>query len=159
MNHAKHNEPRSDVQQFRDPIIKPTQPLIKQCLQNTYPTYQQMINYLNEHELTFDYHYYYDGKAWLGKGKKMSTGPRGGKKETTLFWLSLFYGYFNITFYIPIYAKEACLKLPLTQATLEVIHDAKVLGKLAVVPITLSIVSDEQRRDVCSLIEFKLSCI
>jgi len=40
-------------------------------------------------------------------------GVRGGQKEVTAFWLSIWDGFFKTTFYIPEKARSEALNLPL----------------------------------------------
>ncbi len=86
-------------QLFRDKNVKPTEQLIAESLGEGYAIYQRFIETLeNEGISLMDWRYYQDGKAWLSKGEYKWTTTRGTNKVKPIFWLSMWEGFFKVSF-------------------------------------------------------------
>ncbi|MDR0967104.1 MAG: DUF3788 domain-containing protein [Myxococcales bacterium] len=79
-----------ETQSLRAPDVFPFEDGLASALSNASNAYQQLIERLFKSELALVWRYDRDGKAWLGKGVS-------GKK--TIFWLSVWAGFFRISLY------------------------------------------------------------
>ena len=100
-------------QLLRDPDIKPSRDVIAKALGEANAAYLTFINELASHDIQLEWRYYNDGKAWLAKGLYKWTGARGGQKENTVFWLSIWDSFFKVTIYFPEKNRGEVLRLPL----------------------------------------------
>ncbi len=142
-------------QLLRNPDIKPTEQVIAECLGAANAAYLNFIERLKEHDIDLEWRYYTDGKAWLGKGLYKWTGARGGLKEVTAFWLSIWGSFFKVTIYIPEKSRLQALDLPLDSETKSMVEDSKQMGKLKLFPLTFDVRSDERFDAIYKLIDFR----
>ena len=148
-------EEMSEQQLLRSPDIEPTGEVIAEALGSANAAYVKLIEGLINHDIEVEWRYYTDGNAWLGKGLYKWTGVRGGKKEVTVFWLSIWNGFFKITFYIPEKVRSEALNLPLDDGVNDMIADSKQMGKLKFFPLTFNLQSNELFYDIYKLVEFR----
>lgn len=142
-------------QLLKNPEIKPTSEVLADCLGKANSAYIKFSEKLKKHDIQLEYRYYTDGNAWLGKGVYRWTGPRGGKKEATVFWLSVWDKFFKVTFYIPEKLRAEVLNLPLDKEVLKTIEDAGQMGKLKFFPLIFDIDSDKLLDTLYILIDYK----
>ncbi len=151
-----------NVQLLRDPDIEPTKDVLAACLGAVNAVYVAFIERLKSHKIELEWRYYTDGNAWLGKGVHRWTGARGGQKEVTAFWLSIWDdpggagGFFKVTFYIPEKARADALNLPLDDETKKMIEVSQPIGKLKFFPLVFDLCSEELFDAVYTLIDFRL---
>ena len=88
-------------QMLRNHDIEPSSDVIAKALRESNNTYIKFINELTSHDIHLEWRYYNDGKAWLAKGLFKWKGVRGGQNEKTVFWLSVWDGFFKVTIYLP----------------------------------------------------------
>jgi len=93
----------------------------------------------------------------MAKGLYMWTGIRGGQKEITVFWLSIWDVFFKVTIYIPEKARADVYSLPLDDEIKQMIRDSEQMGKLKFFPLVFDLYSDEMFGAVFSLIDFRKS--
>jgi len=79
---------------LRDPNVQPSDDVIAEALREATDAYVKFVNELAKHDIQLEWRYYTDGKAWLAKGLYKWTGVRGGQNEKTVFWLSIWDGFF-----------------------------------------------------------------
>jgi hypothetical protein len=144
-----------NMQLLRDPAIVPSSDVISDALKEAYNAYMKFVSELENHDVHMDWRYYTDGKAWLAKGLHHWIGVRGGQKETTIFWLSIWDGFFKVTFFISEKVRVNALALPLDNVVKQMITDSKQMGKLKFFPLVFDVCSDERFEDICSLVNFK----
>lgn len=145
----------TNEQLLRDPDIQPTSDVIKNALGDANNAYIRFIDELANHNIDLEWRYYYDGKAWLSKGLYMYKGARGGQKVNTIFWLSVWNGYFKVTVFVPQISRDDVLSLPLSNAVKQIAAASKQMGKLKFFPVVIDFYSDEMLKDVFTLVEFK----
>jgi hypothetical protein len=104
-----------------------------------------------------EWSYYNDGKAWLAKGLFKWTGIRGGKNEKTVFWISIWDGFFKVTMYFPEKARVDVLSLPLDKELKLAIEVSQQMGKLKYFPIIFDLYSDEMFEAVFLLADLSKS--
>ena len=145
------------VQLLRDPDIQPSIDVISKALGGAYDTYTKFANELSNLDIQISWGYYNDGKAWLAKGLHKWTGIRGGQNETTVFWLSIWDGFFKVTFYVPEKSRSDIYNLQLGDDVNLMVADSNQMGKLKYFPITFDLDSDEMLKTVFLLADFKKS--
>ncbi len=144
-------------QLLRDSMVEPTSDVIAAGLGPANSAYAQFVDGLTTHDTQINWRYYNDGKAWLGKALYQWTTSRGTQKETTVFWLSIWDGFFKVTFYLPEKARVEALTLPLDESTKEMILNAKQMGKLKFFPLTFDLCSDVLFDEIFALVDYKKS--
>jgi hypothetical protein len=144
-------------QLLRNPNMQPTDDVIAKALGESNNAYIKFINEIANHDIQIDWRYYNDGKAWLAKGLFKWTGIRGGQKETTVFWLSIWDGFFKVTIYIPKKARADVLSLPLDSEVKLMIEATQQMGKLKYFPIVFDLCSDEMFEAVFLLADYRKS--
>ena len=148
---------KSTEQLLRNPDIEPSNDVIANALGAAYNAYVKFVNKLEKRDIQLKWHYYNDGKAWLAKGLYKWTGARGGQKETTVLWLSVWDGFFKITIYFPAKARADILSLPLDNEVKQMIAASQQMGKIKYHPIVFNLYSDEMFEAVFLLADFKKS--
>lgn len=143
------------VQLLRNPDIEPTREVISEALANSSENYWAFIDELKKADIRLNWRYYSDGKAWLGKGLYEWTGTRGGRHEMTVFWLSIWEGFFKVTFYIPEKNREALLDLPLEESIREKILNSAQIGQLKFFSLVFEVHARELLHQVLSVADFK----
>jgi len=147
-----------DKQQLlRDSNIEPTMEVIEEGLGATSGSYALFLEELKNYEIQVDWRYYNDGKAWLGKGLHHWVTSRGTKKENTVFWLSIWEGFFKVSVFIPEKHRDDVLDLPLTDEIKTMISNAKQMGKLKFFPLVFDITSNNLFPEIFTLINFRKS--
>ncbi|HOD92246.1 MAG TPA: DUF3788 family protein [Clostridia bacterium] len=142
-------------QLLRNPYIQPTSEVIKEALGDANSIYIRFIDELTKYNIDLEWRYYTDGKAWLAKGLYTQKGVRGGKNVTTVFWLSIWNGFFKVSIFVPEISRKDALNLPLSNQVKQMITDAKQMGKLKFLPVIFDFYTDELFEDVFTLVEVK----
>ena len=147
----------NEQQLLRNPEIRPTSEIIAEGLGETYKTYAIFIKELERYDITLmDWRFYNDGKAWLSKGEYKWTTPRGANKVKPIFWLSIWSGFFKVSFFFGFDIQEELLKLPISQNAKDLICEAKSMGKtMRFIPIVFDISNEAQLSDIYTLSEFR----
>lgn len=142
-------------QLLRNSDVQPTSDVIAEALKEADKAYTQFLNELVDHQIQLEWRYYTDGKAWLAKGLYKWLGVRGGQKVMTVFWLSIWDGFFKVTVYVPEKARGDVLDLPLEDRVKEMIVHSNPLGKLRSTPIMFELYTNEFFESLFTVIEFK----
>ncbi len=142
-------------QMLRNPEIEPSDDVIAKALGESNKAYVDFIEKLKSYDIHLEWRYYNDGKAWLAKGLFKWTGLRGGKNKKTVFWLSIWKGFFKVTIYVPEKAREDILSLPLDKEVKCMIASSQQMGKLPYFPLVFDLCSDEMFEAVLLLAEFR----
>ena len=145
----------NELQLLRDPHIEPTNEIIAEGLGAAASAYASFTEQLKTHNIEVEWRYYNDGKAWLGKGLYKWLTTRGTKKETTAFWLSVWEGFFKVTFYIPEKHRADALSLLLNSEVKKMLEDAKQMGKLKFFPLVFNLHSDKLLDEIFTLTDFR----
>jgi len=159
----ENKKPQTEVmkstrqQLLRNPDIQPTNDIVAKALGEANNTYLKFVNELASRDIQIEWHYYNDGKAWLAKGLYKWTGVRGGQNETTIFWLSIWDGFFKVTLYIPEKARLDVLRLPINDEVKSMIANSKLMGKLKYFPLVFDLCSNEKFETIYALSDFKKS--
>jgi len=144
-------------QLLRDPDIEPSSDVIAKALGEADNAYIKFINELTNHDIHLEWRYYNDGKAWLAKGLFKWTGVRGGQNEKTIFWLSIWDGFFKVSFFVSEKARADVLNLPFDNEVKQMIAALQQMGKLKYLPVVFELCSDELFEAVFLLADFRKS--
>ncbi len=144
-------------QLLRNPDIEPSSEVIENALKEANNAYIKLIYEIASYDIQLEWRYYNDCKAWLAKGLYKWTGTRGGNNVKTIFWLSIWDGFFKVTMYIPEKDREDVLSLPLDNRIKQMIANSKQMGKFNFFPIVFDLYSDDMFKALFSLTDFKKS--
>lgn len=138
-----------DEMLLRDPSVIPSAEIIEKALQGSYSAYNEMLGLLSRDKkgITPEWRYYNDGKAWLCK-------VVSGKK--TIFWLSVWPGYFRVTFYFTEKTGAGIKKLDIDASIKTEFQNNKHIGKL--IPLTFRLSNKDQLSDLMKVVHYKISC-
>jgi len=145
------------VQLLRDHTVEPTSELIADALGGANDAYVRFIEGLESHGIELNWRFYSDGMSWLGKGLHKWTTSRGTNKEATVFWLSIWEGFFKLAFYLPTRVRLDMLDLPLSDDVMDMAQGAEQMGKINIFPMVFEVRSDDQFEDLYTLVDFKKS--
>ena len=128
---------------LQEPEIFPSKEVLQNILGEIYGVLEELETQLtqNEFALTFDWHYYNDSKAWLCKV---------AYKKKTVFWLSVWDGFFKTSFFFLERHLEGILALELDENNYIM---EKEWGKM--IPFIFNIHDKKQIQDVLKMVEFK----
>ncbi len=132
------------TQLLRDSEVFPSNDVLAQALADSYTAYTDFTRKLPYFSIDLEWRYYNDGKAWLGKGV--------GKKKT-IFWLSIWGGFFVVTFLFTEKTRVGIQELDASCAIKTLIANEPVTSRL--IPLKISVYSHNQLEDVYSLISYK----
>ena len=123
--------------------VFPSAEVLKNTLGKVYSVLEALETQLtqNEYALTFDWHYYRDSKAWLCKVSH---------KKKTVFWLSVWDGFFKTSFYFLERHLEGIAALNIAENSFVI---KKEWGKM--IPLLFEIRSQNQFPDLFNMVEFK----
>ena len=135
-----------EIQLLREPEIFPSKDVLRNVLGSVYDVWAELEMQVTQGEffLTFDWNYYKDGKAWLCKVCH---------KKKTVFWLSVWDGFFKTTFYFTEKHLEDIAELDIAKQIKEDFCRTKPVGKLH--PMLIRIDRKEQLSDMLKIIKFK----
>ena len=133
---------------LRDPATPPSEGLLRSVLKSSYPAFEEMMEVIAGagYGLETKWSYYKDGKAWLCKVVF---------KKKTIFWLSVWDGFFKAGFYFIERHCPGILELEINARIKKELKEAKPIGNLY--PVALSITGSEQVRDLLTLINYQKS--
>jgi hypothetical protein len=136
-----------EVQLLKEYEIFPTQEVLKEVLGEVYEVWESLGTQITQGEfaLTPDWNYYKDGKSWLCKVCR---------KKKTVFWLSVWEGFFKATFFFTEKHLEGIADLDISEQIKDDFCQTKPVGKLF--PMLISIDKMEQLEDLLKIIKFKL---
>ena len=132
-----------ETQLLREPEIFPSKEVLQVALGETYSVFEELENLLaqDEFNLSFEWHYYKDSKSWLCKVCN---------KKKTVFWLSVWEGFFKTSFFFLNRHLEdiAALEIDENSFTIE-----KEWGKM--IPLIFNIRKKGQFPDLLKIIKYK----
>ena len=132
-----------EIQLLKEQEIFPSKEVLQNTLGDVYSILEALETRLAQDDfaLTFDWKYYKDSKAWLCKV---------AHKKKTVFWLSVWEGYFKTSFFFLERHLESI-------AALEIDGNSYVIEKEwgKMIPLIFSINDKKQLPDLLKMIEFK----
>jgi hypothetical protein len=144
-------------QLLRDSSIEPTAAVIAECLGMSNDAFVKFSKGIEDFDVSFmGWRYYNDGKAWLNKGEHRYVTRRGTMKATPLFWLSIWEGFFKVSFFFGANLQEELLSLPLSKETKKIIENAHPMGKTArFTAVIIDVTREDQLKDIYELAKFR----
>ena len=132
-----------ETQLLRKPEIFPSKEVLKNELGDVYNVLEELETRLTQDEfaLTFDWHYYNDGKSWLCKVVH---------KKKTVFWLSIWEGFIQTGFFFLERHLEGIAALQIDDDSFKM---EKQIGKMF--PLIFRINKHEQIEGLLKMVEFK----
>jgi len=151
----------NEQQLLRDPEVRPTSEIIAKGLGTAGKAYAEFTKDLERYDIgLMDWRFYNDGKAWLSKGEYKWTTPRGANKAKTIFWLSIWSGFFRVSFFFGFDNREELLQLSISQDAKDLIENAKPMGKtMRFLPIVFDVSNEAQLSDLYVLAEFRKTIV
>lgn len=131
---------------LKDPAISPNKKVLETVLGKSYPAYEELMDAIESegYDLTPQWNYYNDGKAWLCKVQF---------KKKTIFWLSIWDKYFKMGFYFTEKNCKGIFELDIDDSIKKEFKANKSIGKL--LPLGLSINKKSQLKDALKIVEYK----
>jgi len=135
-----------EIQLLREQEIYPSKEVLKNLLGQVYDVLEVFETQVTQGQLTltFDWNYYRDGKSWLCKVCH---------KKKTVCWLSVWEGFFKISFFFLERHLEGIAALDISEQIKEDFCRTKPVGKF--LPMLLNINKQEQLADLLKVIQFK----
>jgi len=133
---------------LRDPQIIPTAEVLDSILGCSYPVFDELMKAIadSKYGLVVNWNYYRDGNVWLCKVVY---------KKKTIFWLSVWDGYFKTGFYFTEKNCSGIFELDIDEAIKIDFNNAKHIGKL--IPLAINIEKSEQLKDLLVIVDYKKS--
>ena len=144
-------------QLLRNADIGPTSEIIATGLGKANTVYINFIEKLKAHDVSLmDWRYYNDGKAWLSKGEYKWTTKRGTDKAKPLFWLSIWDGFFKVSFFFSVKVQYELLNLPISKEAKDIITNANVSGKtMKFISVIFDVSDSRQLDDIFAIMTFR----
>lgn len=133
-----------DTQLLRNKELYPTEEVLQKVLMDSIQAYNQLVTTIAELQAEMIWRYYNDGKSWLCKVQH---------KNKTIFWLSVWDGYFKTTFYFTEKNCQGIELLDIDQTIRNEFRNNKPIGKF--LPLTLTIQNRNQLIDLLKIAEYK----
>jgi hypothetical protein len=132
-----------NTQLLREQEIYPSKDVLQNALGKVYPVLEALEAQLTHEEfaLTFDWKYYKDSKAWLCKA---------AYKKKTIFWLSVWEGYFRASFFFLERHLEGIAALGICEKSYTTEQE---WGKM--IPLIFCINSKKQFSDLLKMVRYK----
>lgn len=104
-----------------NPDTYPDENVLEKLLGKSFIAYKKLLDLFESYELSHEWRYYRDGKAWLCKVQK---------KTKTIIWMSAWNGYMKATIYISEKSIHGIYDLDLPNDEKQRIEATKNVGKL-----------------------------
>lgn len=132
-------------QLLRDPEQKPDEALFRSILDPTlFRVLEKTLQSITDAVIDFEWRYYKDGNAWLGKV---------AYRKKTVVWISLWENLVKAGFYFTQKTRPGVLDLPLSPGIKTLFAEAKLVGKL--IPLILDIQDETSLPDFLTLVNHK----
>jgi len=134
-----------ETQLLRKPEIFPSRDVLKNALGEVHGVLEELEKRLAQSDfgLTFEWHYYKDSKAWLCKVVH---------RKKTIFWLSVWDGFFKVSFYFLQRHLEGIAALGIDEGSFSLKDE---WGKM--IPLIFNINDKKQFPDLLKVAAFKKS--
>lgn len=132
---------------LNNPEVYPEEGVLADLLESSFPVFQRCMTKISGEPLMLspEWRYYKDGHAWLCKVTH---------KKKTVFWLSVWEGFFKTTFYFTEKTGAGVADLGIDPELLEKFRSNKPIGRL--IPLTISVQDETQLDDLVRIAEYKM---
>jgi len=143
MGNTTPSTPSMETQLLREPDIFPSKEVLQKALGKAYAVLEALEARLGQEDfaLHFSWHYYRDSKAWLCKVCH---------KKKTVFWLSVWKGFFKTSFFFLERHMEGIAALELAEGAYTT---EKEWGRM--IPLVFNLSHPQHMADVLKLIQYK----
>jgi len=126
----------------------PSDKVLKDTLGDVYNVLDSFLGTITNEEyvLSFEWRYYNDGKAWLGKAQH---------KKKTVLWLSVWEGFFKVSFFFTEKHLEAIAALDISETVKNKFASEEPTGRL--LPMVIEVNNENQLKDLLTVVRFKKS--
>jgi hypothetical protein len=132
-------------QLLRNPEQQPNEILFKSILdKNIFEIIKKINHTFATTNIDFDWRYYKDGKAWLGKATY---------KKKTIVWISVWENFVRASFYFTEKTRSTVLTLNFNEAIKTSFANREPLGKL--IPLIVDITDEKTLQDFVTLLNHK----
>ena len=131
---------------LRDAEIFPSDRVLKDTLGDVYDVLESFLATITNEAylLSFEWRYYNDGKAWLCKVQH---------KKKTILWLSVWEGFFKVSFFFTEKHLEAIAALDISEAIKTELATTKPVGRL--IPMIFNINNTNQLEELLTVVRLK----
>ena len=131
---------------LRNAEIFPSDKVLKDTLGDVYDVLESFLATITNEAylLSFEWRYYNDGKAWLCKVQH---------KKKTILWLSVWEGFFKVSFFFTEKHLEAIAALDISEAIKTELASAKAIVRL--IPMIFNINNASQLEELLTVVRFK----
>lgn len=133
--------------ELRDENAYPDEKILRKVLNISYESYTMLLDLFKKNELSYEWRYYRDGKAWLCKVQM---------KKRTIVWMSAWNGYMQATIYFPEKYLEKVYDLAISEEAKIKIKSTKYVGKLK--PCIFEIRDIINLNDFSKVMKLKIDC-
>ena len=136
---------QTDDLELQDERVYPDEAVLKKVLGRSFAAYQSLLELFESNDMTHEWRYYRDGKAWLCKVQK---------KKKTIIWMSARTGFIKAGIYVPENYLADLLNLDIEQDTRERITSSKTIMKSR--PCEFDVKSKKVLKDLETVMKFKI---
>lgn len=143
---------------LRDPLIEPEPAIIADGLgHKAYEVYLAFLDGVKDSRISLlDWKFFNDGKVWLMKGEYRWTTSRGTQKAKPIFWVSIWKGYFKVSFHFAHAIPDEVLDLPLSEEIKKLARgNGEIKGNVTWKSIIIDVSSKNQLKDILAITEFR----
>lgn len=135
-----------NAKELNDESVYPDDTILQRVLTESFNSYIKLLALFVRADLTHEWRYYRDGKAWLCKVQK---------KKKTIIWMSAWPGFMKATLYFPERYADDLAGLEVGDETRDRILSAKRVGSS--IPCMFEIRNDEVLKDLEIVMNYKIS--
>ncbi len=133
--------------ELRDENKFPDDTVLRSILKESFLSYRKLLELFTSYEMTYEWRYYRDGKAWLCKVQK---------KKKTVVWMSAWKGFMQATLYFPEKYIDPVYKLDISEEIKETFRSTKNVGKSK--PFIFKISDENILKDLEKVLIYKIGC-
>ncbi len=143
---------------MRDPLAEPEAGMIAGGLgERAYALYLDFLAKIDAEGISLlPWKFFNDGKVWLAKGEYRWVSPRGANKAKPIFWLSIWKGYFEVSFHFAHAIPEEIAELPLSDKTMGSVRgNGEIKGNVTWKSIRIDVSTKAQLKDALLIATFR----
>jgi hypothetical protein len=133
--------------ELRDEKKYPDDDLLKSILNESFLSYKKLLELFIKYDMSYEWRYYHDGKAWLFKVQK---------KKKTIVWMSAWKGFIQAVLYFSEKDIDNLYKLDISKVIKENINSTKNVGKSK--PCIFKISDERILNDLEKVMIYKIGC-
>lgn len=134
-----------DDLELKDERVYPDDAVLRKVLGRSFAAYQALLELFSANDMSHEWRYYRDGKAWLCKVQK---------KKKTIIWMSARTGFVKAGIYVPERYLDDLLKLEIDKDTRERITSSETIMKSR--PCVFDVKNKKVLKDLELVMKFKI---